>query len=198
MLPRSQCIFFQFELCVHYTLLTFIFYFPSLVDFVKYFRSGDQKYHQDCEIEYSQDNVLNVHIGQEISEPIVGEEKNYTENAVTLVTFPDDMDIDTKKFNLQRLDQIHTIGRNVVDSYCNADSKGANLSSEVSTIYLAMKNYKLECIDKLGQDSMSVDVYVEDDQYEEFDDFDPYFFIKKNLPDLSAVVPTFWPMLLPK
>jgi len=38
---------------------------------------------------------------------------------------------------------------------------------------------------------------VEDDQYEEFDDFDPYFFIK-NLPDLSAVVPTFRPMLLPK
>ena len=48
--------------------------------------------------------MLNVHIGQEISEPIVGEEKNYTENAVTLVTFPDDMDIDTKKFNLQSLD----------------------------------------------------------------------------------------------
>ncbi|KAF3967107.1 hypothetical protein CMV_008862 [Castanea mollissima] len=167
------------------------------VDFVKYFGSGDQKYHHDHEIEYSQDNVLNVHIGQEISEPIVGEEKNYTENAVTSVTFPDDMDIDTKNFNSQSLDQIHNVGRNAVDSCCNADLEGANLSSEVSAIYLAMKNSKLECIDEHGQDSMSADVYVEDDQYEEFDDFDPYFFIK-NLPDLSAVVPTFRPMLLPK
>ncbi|KAK7838482.1 ctd small phosphatase-like protein 2 [Quercus suber] len=166
-------------------------------DFVKYFGSGDQKYHQDHEIEYSQDNVLNVHIGQEISKPIVGEGKNYTDNAVTSVTFPDDMDIDTKNFNSQSLDQIHTVGRNAVDSCCNADLEGANLSSEVSAIYLAMKNSKLECIDEHGQDSMSADVYVEDDQYEEFDDFDPYFFIK-NLPDLSAVVPTFRPMLLPK
>ena len=173
------------------------FFFPFLVDFVKYFGSGDQKYHQDREIEYSQDNVLNVHLGQEISEPIVGEEKNYTDNAVTSVTFPDDMDIDTKNFNSQSLDQIHTVGRNAVDSCCNADLEGANLSSEVSAIYLAMKNSKLECIDEHGQDSMSADVYVEDDQYEEFDDFDPYFFIK-NLPDLSAVVPTFRPMLLPK
>ena len=80
------------------------FFSPFLVDFVKYFGSGDQKYHQDHEMEYSQDNVLNVHIGQEISGPIVGEEKNYTENVVTSVTFPDDMDIDTKKFNLQSLD----------------------------------------------------------------------------------------------
>ena len=167
------------------------FFFPFLVDFVKYFGSGDQKYHQDREIEYSQDNVLNVHLGQEISEPIVGEEKNYTDNAVTSVTFPDDMDIDTKNFNSQSLDQIHTVGRNAVDSCCNADLEGANLSSEVSAIYLAMKNSKLECIDEHGQDSMSVDVYVEDDQYEEFDDFDSYFFIKK-LTRLVSSCPNFY------
>ena len=149
---------------------------------MKYFESGDQKYHQ---------GVLNVHIGQEISEPIVGEEKNYTENAVTSVTFPDDMDIDTKNFNSQSLDQIQTIGRNAIDSCRNADSEGANLSSEVSAIYLAMKNSKLECIDEHGQDSMSVDVYVEDDQYEEFDDFDPYFFIKK-LTRLVSSCPNFY------
>ena len=158
---------------------------------MKYFGSGDQKYHQDHEMEYSQDNVLNVHIGQEISEPIVGEEKNYTENAVTSVTFPDDMDIDTKNFNSQSLDQIQTIGRNAIDSCRNADSEGANLSSEVSAIYLAMKNSKLECIDEHGQDSMSVDVYVEDDQYEEFDNFDPYFFIKK-LTRLVSSCPNFY------
>ena len=153
-------------------------------------------------MEYSQADVLTVHIGREISESVVGEEKNYTENAVTSVTFPDDMEIDTKNssknFNSPSLvDQIHTVGRNAVDSCCDADLDGANLSSEVSAIYLAMKNSKLECVDEHGQDSMSTDVYAENDQYEEFDDFDPYFFIK-NLPDLSSVVPTFRPMLLPK
>lgn len=73
---------------------------------------------------------------------------------------------------------------------------GSELSSEVSAIYLSMKNSKLECMDEQGQDHMSTEVCVED-EYEEFDDFDPYFFIK-NLPDLSSVVPTFRPMLLPK
>ncbi|KAI8013897.1 CTD small phosphatase-like protein 2-B [Camellia lanceoleosa] len=74
---------------------------------------------------------------------------------------------------------------------------GGNLSSEVSAIYLSMKSSKLECVDEQDQDHMSTDVCVEDVECEEFDDFDPYFFIK-NLPDLSSVVPTFRPMLLPK
>lgn len=72
------------------------------------------------------------------------------------------------------------------------------MSSEVSAIYLAMKNSKLECLDEYGQDSMMVDASVEEEEYyEEIDDFDPYFFIK-NLPALSTVVPTFRQMLLPK
>lgn len=36
-----------------------------------------------------------------------------------------------------------------------------------------------------------------DEEIEEFDDFDPYLFIK-NLPDLYSVVPTYRPVLLPK
>lgn len=141
--------------------------------------------------------MFNVH--KEASESIIGQETNYPEQTVT---FPADMDIDTKTsseiLNSGRLgDQMKTIRRNDVDSCCHVDLEGASLSSEVSAIYLAMKNSKLECIDEHGQDSMSADVYVEDDQYEEFDDFDPYVFIK-NLPDLSLVVPTFRPMLLPK
>ncbi|KAJ6307637.1 hypothetical protein OIU76_017435 [Salix suchowensis] len=76
-------------------------------------------------------------------------------------------------------------------------SNGGGLPSEVSSIYLAMKNSKLECVDEHGQDSMSTDVCLEEEDYEEFDDFDPYLFIK-NLPELSSVVPTFRPMLLPK
>lgn len=75
--------------------------------------------------------------------------------------------------------------------------EGTNLSTEVSAIYFAMKNSKLECIDERGQDSMSAEVYYEDEDSEEFDEFDPYLFIK-NLPDLSSVVPSFRPMLLPK
>ncbi|XP_061982340.1 uncharacterized protein LOC133702131 isoform X2 [Populus nigra] len=59
------------------------------------------------------------------------------------------------------------------------------------------QNSKLECVDEHGQDSMSTDVCLEEDDYEDFDDFDPYLFIK-NLPELSSVVPTFRPMLLPK
>ncbi|XP_050372831.1 uncharacterized protein LOC126790575 isoform X2 [Argentina anserina] len=75
--------------------------------------------------------------------------------------------------------------------------EATNISSEVSAIYLAMKNSKLECLDEHGQDPMSTDLYVDDDDSEEFDDFDPYLFIK-NLPDLFSVVPTFRPLLLPK
>lgn len=60
-----------------------------------------------------------------------------------------------------------------------------------------MKNSNLECIDENNQDHMSADVCQEDEDAEEYDDFDPYFFIK-NLPELSSVVPTFRPLLLPK
>ncbi|XP_022951091.1 CTD small phosphatase-like protein 2 isoform X2 [Cucurbita moschata] len=79
----------------------------------------------------------------------------------------------------------------------NGDLGDAGLSSEVSAIYLAMRNSKLECVDEHAHDTMAAEVHVQDDEYEEIDDFDPYFFIK-NLPDLSAVVPTYRPMLLPK
>lgn len=78
-----------------------------------------------------------------------------------------------------------------------ADTNEACMSSEVSAIYLAMKNSKLECVDEYDQDSVMVDASLEEEEYEEFDDFDPYFFIK-NLPALSTVVPTFRQMLLPK
>lgn len=60
-----------------------------------------------------------------------------------------------------------------------------------------MKNSNLECIDENNQDHMSADIHQEDEDVEDYDDFDPYFFIK-NLPDLSSVVPMFRPVLLPK
>lgn len=64
-------------------------------------------------------------------------------------------------------------------------------------MYLSVRNPKLECIDEYNQENLSADVCVEDEEIEEFDDFDPYLFIK-NLPDLYSVVPTFRPVLLPK
>ncbi|PWA35192.1 FCP1-like domain, HAD-like domain protein [Artemisia annua] len=74
---------------------------------------------------------------------------------------------------------------------------GCGLSSEVSAIYQCMKDSKLECVDEDDHDHTSSDAQVEDDECEEFDEFDPYFFIK-NLPELATVVPTFRPLLLPK
>lgn len=80
-----------------------------------------------------------------------------------------------------------------VDEY----SELGNLSSEVSAIYLAMQQSKLECIDEQSQDSTSTEGYGEAEETEEYDEFDPYSFIK-DLPDLSMVVPKFRPVLLPK
>ncbi|CAN6270868.1 unnamed protein product [Urochloa humidicola] len=80
-----------------------------------------------------------------------------------------------------------------VDEY----SELGNLSSEVSAIYLAMQQSKLECIDEQSQDSTSTEDYVDADETEDYDEFDPYSFIK-DLPDLSMVVPKFRPVLLPK
>lgn len=89
------------------------------------------------------------------------------------------------------------LSKNVGEDFASADAQEACLSSEVSAIYLAMKNSKLECLDEHGQDTIMVDASMEEEEYEEFEDFDPYCFIK-NLPALSSVVPTFRPMLLPK
>ncbi|KAG0503099.1 hypothetical protein HPP92_003171 [Vanilla planifolia] len=71
-----------------------------------------------------------------------------------------------------------------------------DLSPEVSAIYLAMQNSKLECADERSQASIPDEVCVEPDD-DDFDDFDPYLFIK-DLPDLSLVVPKFRRVLLPK
>ncbi|XP_060184395.1 uncharacterized protein LOC132614054 isoform X2 [Lycium barbarum] len=74
---------------------------------------------------------------------------------------------------------------------------GQHMSSEVSAVHLSSQDSKLECIDEFNQVQLPADVNMEEEETEEFDDFDPYFFIK-NLPDLSSVVPTFRPVLLPK
>ncbi|XP_042385031.1 CTD small phosphatase-like protein 2 isoform X5 [Zingiber officinale] len=87
--------------------------------------------------------------------------------------------------------------RNVVCE--NSGNLALHEASDIdnSAMYLAMQNSKLECMDEQSQDSMSTDGSVEPDENDEFDDFDPYVFIR-DLPDLSVVVPKFRPFLLPK
>ncbi|KAG8081243.1 hypothetical protein GUJ93_ZPchr0007g5697 [Zizania palustris] len=97
---------------------------------------------------------------------------------------------DQQKLNVQ------STGRNTLVEEDEFSELG-NLSSEVSAIYLAMQQSKLECIDEHSQDSISTEGYVDPEDTEEYDDFDPYAFIKE-LPDLSLVVPKFRPVLLPK
>lgn len=84
---------------------------------------------------------------------------------------------------------------NLTNKSCNDKFHDVgNLSPEVSAIYLAMQHSKLECIDERSHDSISTEGCVEPDE-DEFDDFDPYTFIK-DLPDLAAIVPKFRPVLL--
>ncbi|KAK3143174.1 hypothetical protein QOZ80_4BG0359480 [Eleusine coracana subsp. coracana] len=91
---------------------------------------------------------------------------------------------------------LQSTGQNTVLEV-NEYSELGNLSSEVSAIYLAMQQSKLECIHEQSQDSTSTEGYADGEEAEEFDEFDPYAFIK-DLPDLSMVVPKFRPVLLPK
>ncbi|KAL2332665.1 hypothetical protein Fmac_013878 [Flemingia macrophylla] len=113
------------------------------------------------------------------------------------------MEVDTKNSSnysnsgrCDRDNQMHALSTKSVNG-CNSDFDGNGLSFEVSAIYLAMKNSKLECVDEHGQDPMSSEMCTEEDEFDDYDDFDPYLFIK-TLPDLSTVVPTFRRLLLPK
>ncbi|KAJ7957565.1 CTD small phosphatase-like protein 2 [Quillaja saponaria] len=150
------------------------------VNFVKVVRNGDQN--------------INLAQGIELTEIALVDGDVCKETSVQMEV---DINISSTDSNAKDYgDQMHTPSANDVNC-CNSDFDGTGLSSEVSAIYFAMKNSKLECIDERGQDSMSTDVCVEDDDSEEFDDFDPYLFIQ-SLPDLSSVVPTYRPTLLPK
>lgn len=55
----------------------------SVVDFVKFFRSGDH-FHQDHEKKYSRIDAPKTHVGEETSDMIVEDEKNYNESAFSI------------------------------------------------------------------------------------------------------------------
>ncbi|XP_057431034.1 uncharacterized protein LOC130723907 isoform X2 [Lotus japonicus] len=150
------------------------------VDFIKIFQNEDQKsISPDHEIELPQEDTIDGHVS------------HYSDSA---------MDIDivnsSNYSNTQKCgDHMLALSTQNVNG-CDSDFDGNSISMEVSAVYLSMKNSKLECVDEHGQDSMTSDI-PEDDEFEEFEDFDPYLFIK-TLPELSTVVPTFRRLLLPK
>jgi CTD small phosphatase-like protein 2 len=145
--------------------------------------------------------MLDAHLTQETFKPFFGELNGSTLTSLNTTchsVIEVEKNISAKNSYVDNYgDQVLSTDATTVNSCGIAVSNGVGLPSEVSSIYLAMKNSKLECVDEHGQDSMSTDVCMEEEDYEEFDDFDPYLFIK-NLPELSSVVPTFRPMLLPK
>lgn len=175
------------------------------VNFIKFFRNEDQKVHQNSGIEESQVDMLKSLVTLETYNSIGKDEpKNSCQNTRTLAATdcPIEMDVDSEMSSENNdvencTDQMPSSEADAMDSHCYTNLVGANLSSEVSAIYLAMQHSKLECVDEPSQDSISTEVSVEADDSVEIDDFDPYLFIK-NLPELSSVVPTFRPMLLPK
>ncbi|XP_019052291.1 PREDICTED: CTD small phosphatase-like protein 2 [Nelumbo nucifera] len=87
----------------------------------------------------------------------------------------------------------------VTQDICDSllEQTNSHWDNRISPTGCPIEHSKLECIDEPTDDSMSSEVYMEEENIEEIDEFDPYLFIK-NLPDLSSVVPTFRPMLLPK
>lgn len=90
------------ELCfyVSHTLffeINFLYFYSpfSLADFVKFFRSGDHKFHQEQKIKYSRVDAPNTHVGQETSEMIV-EGKNYSDSAFSInIMCPGNIELNT-------------------------------------------------------------------------------------------------------
>ncbi|XP_042501127.1 CTD small phosphatase-like protein 2 isoform X2 [Macadamia integrifolia] len=173
------------------------------VSFIKFFGSEDQKAHQNSGTVEPVDTFSGFVSLQTSISTGKDEEANYSQNTGTKAATicPVEMDVDSS-ISSQHLDmensnhEMPSSESNGVYQ-CNKDLVVASLSSEVSAIYLAMQQSKLECVNELSQDSISTDICVETDDVEEIDDFDPFLFMK-NLPNLSSVVPTFRPMLLPK
>ncbi|CAA6659928.1 unnamed protein product [Spirodela intermedia] len=107
---------------------------------------------------------------------------------------PCDGSIDTKRFGESDsqcvLDTLFSPKYHLPHDFCGGISDKGML---ILAILIFSRNFhsKLECLDEPSHDPMATDG-MDSDELDEFDDFNPYAFIK-NLPDLSAIVPTFRP-----
>ncbi|KAI4304912.1 hypothetical protein MLD38_040369 [Melastoma candidum] len=148
---------------------------------------------QQNDVEFSLDKVGDVKFSSE----------HFYEDGCTSMskTCSNNMEIDDnrspEKSDASDTEMVLEQDTNAENHHIDMVADDARLSSEASAVYLAMKNSKLECVDEQGQDAIEVEVCARNDDIDDYDDFDPYLFIK-NLPDLSSVVPSFRPMLLPK
>lgn len=175
------------------------------VDVIELFNNDEQRNHLDCGSEETKVNMLDclptlgTSNSSEIDEQTkAGKNVNMEESRIC----PDNMNVDSMCYESDLSNIFHqqpaTESIPTSTHSDEEDSLEGKFSSEVSAIYLAMQQSKLECIDEQSQDSMpTTEAFVEADEDDEIDDFDPYLFIR-NLPELSAVVPAFRPMLLPK
>lgn len=175
------------------------------MDVIEFFNNDEQRNHLDCGSEETKVNMLDclptlgTSNSSEIDEQTkAGKNVKMEESRIC----PDNMNVDSMCYESDLSNIFHqqpaTESIPTSTHSDEEDSVEGNFSSEVSAIYLAMQQSKLECIDEQSQDSMpTTEAFVEADEDDEIDDFDPYLFIR-NLPELSAVVPAFRPMLLPK
>ncbi|KAJ4961654.1 hypothetical protein NE237_021564 [Protea cynaroides] len=173
------------------------------VSFIKFFRREDAKLWQNSETVEPVDTFRTIVPLQTSNSTQKDEQKTYSQDTgiKAASSFPVEMDvgsnISSEHLDMQNSSHEMPSSESNRVLQCNKDLVVTSLSSEVSAIYLAMQQSKLDCAKEPSQDSVSTGISVETDDIEEIDDFDPYLFIK-NLPDLSLVVPTFRPMLLPK
>lgn len=174
------------------------------VDFIKFFQSEDDNSVQDNRSGGAQNDNHKTSGTHDTSVSVCRvDQNNLCLNIGTTLPSrcPDEMDLDSN-MSWEQSDVRNSSGEmhtetSDISAHCNEVLSGGNLSSDVSAIYLAMQHSNSECVNDAYQESISNEVCVEAEDGEEIDDFDPYLFIK-NLPDLSSVVPTFRPMLLPK
>ncbi|KAK8953244.1 hypothetical protein KSP40_PGU001927 [Platanthera guangdongensis] len=177
----------QPAIAICWRLAAVVWWLPSAVK--------DQAGHHDLSITDLKTNYITSYnkLGDEnFTEGIMEFELMQTdkENVELTVNSSNHSDADIKD------DHMLLIESNCIKSLCGDEFTGIeDLSPEVSAIYLAMQQSKLECINEKCQDSICENVCVEPE--DDFDDFDPYLFIK-DLPDLSIVVPKYRSMILPK
>ncbi|XP_011624893.1 CTD small phosphatase-like protein isoform X2 [Amborella trichopoda] len=177
---------------------------PHRVDFIKYFKSDNQT--MDHPNGVKKDDTSNSVVPLDGCDSLAKEQHIQFSRDLSVAgntMFPGDV-VDTS--NTGPLEEYEGHANctqrclmNDADGVCSCEGElvERNISaSERPYLYLAIQSSKLECTDEPSQ--VSVSPYVEDDcDDDEIDDFDPYLFIK-NLPELSVVVPTLRPMLLPK
>lgn len=169
---------------------------PSKVDFKSTFIKKDLAGHLDLSITDLRTSYLASY--DKLGHGNFAEDKMEFE---LMQTDKDSVKLAVNSFNQSdsdnKEDHMLLIESDIGKSLCEDEFSGiGDLSPEVSAIYLAMQQSKLECVDEKSSDSVCEEVCVEPED-DDFDDFDPYLFIR-DLPDLSEVVPKYRSMLLPK